>query len=119
MMILLYLVTGFAITNAVSFLHIGHGLRKAVCGLPDDDFFALAKQGALRGVRRSFFGRLVHCHACTGFWVGCLLSLEHGGFIVKYMNVSIAEQTVGDGLLLSGFNFILWVVLVRLGAQEL
>lgn len=118
--VLLYLVMGFALTNAFAFLHIGHGFRKAVCGLPDRDFFALAKQGALRGVRRSFFGKLVHCHACLGFWIGCLLSLAHGGFIVEYMKVgSTVEAVVMDGLLLSGFNFILWVILVRLGAEEL
>lgn len=120
MAILLYLVMGFALTNAAAFLHIGHRFRKAVSGLSDDQFRVLAHNKLLDGFRQEMLGRLVRCHACAGFWIGSLLSLLHGGFIVEYMRVnSTVEQVVGDGLLLSGSNFILWVLLRWFKAEEL
>ncbi len=119
MRLFLFLAIGFSITNAISFLHVSSLFRKAVSGLTDLQFFTKAKNCTLVGFRQSVCGRLVRCHTCTGFWVGVFLSISYRGFISKYMEVSLLECIVLDGLLLSGFSFVLWVVLRRLGAGEL
>jgi hypothetical protein len=119
MKLLLFLAIGFSITNAMSFLHVSSWLRKAVSGLTDLQFSIKAEQNELSGLRQAWLGRLVRCHACLGFWVGGFLSVLFQGFISEYMEVSFAGSVILDGFLLSGFNFVLWVVLRKLGAGEL
>ncbi len=118
--ILFFLAVGFSITNAVVFLHVFSWLRKLVCGLSDKEFHKLAHGGMLSGFRGGFLGRLFHCHACMGFWIGVLLSLRLGGIIVEHVSaISQLEGIVADGFLLSGFNFCLWVVFRKLGVEEM
>ena len=119
MEMLIFLSCGFAITNAVVFLHAFHWWRKLSSGLADSEFEFLAAQGHLRGWRAQYIGRLVRCHACTGFWVGAFLSLICGGFIIDYVDIPDISGVIGDGLVLSGFNFVLWVVLRKLGVEDL
>ena len=116
MLIFIFLVIGFSITNTIVFMHVCAWLRKLVCGVDDATFRSQPKQG----FRVGWLGRLFHCHTCMGFWVGVLLSYFHGGFIVEYVDsLGRVESAIGDGFLLSAFNFALWLVLRRLGAEEL
>jgi len=121
MKLFLFLSIGFSITNAVVFLHVFHWLRRAVSGLSDHDFYEMVqkKRGRSVGFRTSYLGRLVRCHACVGFWIGVFLSLISGSFINEYMSLSFPIDVVADGLLMSGFNFVVWVILKRHGATEL
>ena len=55
-----------------------------------------------------------------GFWVGAFLSAVCGSFINEYMEFGFPySQHVADGLFLSGTNFMVWVALRKLGAEEL
>ncbi len=123
MALLLFLFIGFAITNAVVFLHIGHGVRRLVSGLTDEEFLLrldYSSPAPLTGFRQIYLGRLIRCHACMGFWVGLLLSLGLGGIFQRYVDVfPLLSAFFADGFLLSAFNFVLWVVLSRWGAKEL
>lgn len=80
----------------------------------------MATAGTLRGFRLEALGRLLHCHACMGAWVGAFLSIVHGGFINEYMLFSVPWVVhIFDGFFLSGASFFAWVVLRKLGAEEL
>lgn len=115
--VIFFCLASFGITNALCFLHIGHWFRWLVCGCWDQDFYWYLEKGVL-DKRQSVLGRLVHCHACMGFWVGFGLSM--GGF-GPFWDANILEWSVAimDGFLVSAFNFILWVVLRKLGADKL
>lgn len=119
MSLLLFLLIGFSITNALVFLHAFHWLRIFISGMTDWVFSLAIKKRMLHGFRNAYLGRFVRCHACMGFWVGVSLSLLAGGFINKYMGLSFIEVVIGDGFLLSGSNFFIWLVLRKLGAEEL
>ncbi len=120
---LLFLSVGFAITNALAFLHVGRGFRRVVSGISDDDFLLRLEYmspGPLMGFRQSFLGKLVRCHACLGFWIGAILSLLLWGVTTEYLEApSKPVCAIADGFLLSGFNFVLWVCLKKLGVEEL
>lgn len=113
------LLIGFSITNAVVFLHVGHWFRRLVSGLRDREFRNLIKQGSLSGFRRAVLGRLVRCHACSGFWIGTFLYMVISTPIVESMMSNIFIGAVMYGMMQSGFNFVLWVILRRLGAEEM
>jgi hypothetical protein len=119
MSLFIFLIVGFSITNALVFLHVFHWFRTLVSGVTDKRFERAVSNEKLKGFRNGFLGRLIRCHACMGFWVGVSLSLGYGGFISKYMDLSSLTDVIGDGLLLSGSNFVAWVVLRKLGAEEL
>ena len=108
----LFLTVGFAITNALVYLHLFHWLRKLVSGVSDNKFCDLSLSGNLYGIRQTVLGRLFRCHTCIGFWVGIVLTWIE-------FNWSIKVHPIIGGFLLSGFNFILWTVLVRLGVHKL
>lgn len=120
MRLVLFLAVGFSIVNAITFLHVFHWFRRLVSGATDRMFREVAASGEPLSLRMATVGRLVRCHACTGFWVGVLLSWVYGGFIVAYVgSLSRFESMVADGFLLSGFSLAAWVILRRLGAEEL
>jgi len=120
MALLIFLFVGFSITNAITFLHVSHWFRILVSGFDDDDFREYSKQGKIEGFREEYLGRLVRCHACMGFWVGCFLSWYCGGFIDEYMTIrAIPDAIIADGLMLSFFNFFTWLIFRKLGAEEL
>lgn len=112
---LYYLLIVFGVTNAISFLHVGYPLRRVICGLSDDQFYSKIKRGekinSLRNFRHLYLGRLIHCHACTGFWVGLLISFF-------WNNLKITGD-IFNGFLSSAFCFVIWVILVKLGAKNL
>ncbi|MCP4598999.1 MAG: DUF1360 domain-containing protein [Proteobacteria bacterium] len=119
MSLYLFFVAGFAITNAVVFLHIGHCFRRLVSGLSDENFYSKA-EASLSGFRQIYLGRLVRCHACFGFWIGVALSVLLGGIAAH--QVDLSHWWLGsilDGAMLSGFNFAVWILLKKLGAEEL
>ena len=119
---LLFVLVGFSITNAIVFLHMFEWLRQLACGLDDFGFRKAIFRNRVKpcGFRVTFIGRLFHCHACMGFWVGVLLSVAYGGFILDHIDsISLYESVALDGFLLSGTNFIAWVILRKLGAEEL
>jgi len=119
---LFFVLVGFSITNAIVFLHVFEWLRELACGVDDFNFrkAMIRRQMIPCGFRVAFVGRLFHCHACMGFWVGVLLSFAHGSFILDHVgSISFYESVVLDGFLLSGTNFIAWVILRKLGAEEL
>lgn len=119
MTLVVFLVVGFAITNTLVFLHVFHWFRVLVSGTTDLQFEVIAHRGELSGFRQKYLGRLIRCHACMGFWLGVSLSLMHGGFINRYMDLFFPADVLGDGFMLSGFNFCLWAVLRKLGVEEL
>jgi len=119
MRLALFLLVGFSVTHTLVFLHVFHGFRSLVSGLTDREFDNRAIRRGLMGFRQEYLGRLVRCHACMGFWIGVSLSAGYGGFISGYMDLPFLHDVVWDGFLLSLSNFILWLVLRRLGAEEL
>ena len=123
MNLFLFLFVGFSITNSLVYLHIFHWLRHLISGMSDVVFYRSVegKQGRkLETFRQRYLGRLVRCHACMGFWVGASLSLVYGSPIMMIDGqLGKWEGVVGDGLLLSGFNFILWVILSKMGAKDI
>jgi hypothetical protein len=119
MRLALFLAVGFSITNTLVFLHVFHWLRVLISGLTDREFQNRTMRRGLQGFRQEYLGRLVRCHACAGFWVGVSLSLIGAGSISEYMDLSFPLDVVGDGFLLSVSNFGFWLVLRRLGAEEL
>jgi hypothetical protein len=113
-----FLLVGFGITNSIVFLHIGHWLRRLVSGVSDTEFYssisnrkALLDFPTLKRFRIQFFGRMFRCHACMGFWVGSI-------FALSYYHSPLIESVL-HGFALSAANFILWVILVKLGAKTL
>lgn len=114
-----FIFIGFSITNAVAFLHVFSIFRRIISGLSDAGFRLMIREGVKLSFRERFFGKLVRCHACMGFWVGAFLSWYGGGCISRYVdNLSQIDTIVADGFMLSGANFIIWLVLRKLGAEE-
>lgn len=114
--ILYFCLIVFGITNVFCFLHVGHWFRFLVGGCWDDDFEYWALNDVL-SVRQSVLGRLVRCHACFGFWVGFGLSM---GGLGPFWDVNMETlMAIANGFLASAFNFILWVILKKLGVEEL
>lgn len=115
-----FLLVGFAITNMLVFLHVGHWFRKLVSGLTDTEFFTMMCNPTprLTTFRHVWLGRLVRCHACMGFWVGLGMSLVCGPNAYFCVDCGLYyADAVGDGLLVSGSNFIVWLVCRKLGAE--
>ena len=121
--VLFFLLVGFSITNAVVFLHVFHWLRHLASGMTDREFHIaveLKRGQRLEGFRNAYLGRMVRCHACMGFWVGLLLSILYSGFVCRYLDfLSLYDSVIADGFLLSGFNFCVWVMLRKFGAESL
>jgi hypothetical protein len=120
--LLLFLFVGFSITNTIVFLHAFHWFRIGISGLTDDSFGRIVRNPrgfGLKGFRQKYLGRLVRCHSCFGFWVGVSLSFFFGSFINRYMVLSFPSDVIADGFLLSGFNFVAWLVLKNMGAERL
>lgn len=88
-------------------------------GISDDAFSQLVSRKELLTWREANLGRLVRCHACSGFWVGMGISLWQCGFVSEFFIGGMLEIAILDGFLLSGFNFCLWILLKKLGAEEL
>ena len=119
MRLFFFILVGFSITNTLVFLHVFHWMRSLVSGLTDMEFSEAVSRRWLTGFRQAYLGRLVRCHACMGFWVGVSLSLIGWGPISEYMDLLFPLDVIGDGFLLSGSNFFAWLVLRKLGAEEL
>lgn len=121
MEIIFFCLTAFGITNALSFLHVGHWFRRLVCGLWDKGFYHCLRNDHLgdylEGFRQRVLGRLVHCHACLGFWVG--FGLSAGGLGPFWAGDLWWLAAIMDGFFVSSVNFILWVTLRKLGADKL
>jgi len=130
MSLFLFLLIGFSVTNALTFLHVFLWFRTLVSGVSDKKFehivsrdnddtvpYSVLKRFTL--FRYEYLGRLVRCHACMGFWVGVCLSLLQGGFITEYMQCAYDLFFLWDGFLLSGSNFFIWLIARKLGAEEL
>jgi len=119
MSIFFILCVGFSISHSIAYLHIFHWFRKFISGVDDKTFYRIIICKEVK-FRVGFFGRLVRCHACLGFWVGVFLYCFNGNPIVKEMITfgQIAE-TVGFAFLQLGFNSLVWLILRRLGAEEL
>jgi hypothetical protein len=113
------LFIGFSVTHAVAYLHVFHWLRKLISGVSDKEFYMVITSGEVN-FRASFFGRLLRCHACLGFWVGVFLYSFNGNPIVEEMVVhGPIVEAVCSGFLQLGFNSFAWLILMRLGAEEL
>jgi len=120
MTLFIFFVVGFAITNTIVFLHVFSGVRRFFSGVQDYKFHIMARTNTLKGFRLGVLGRFVHCHTCMGAWVGAFLSIVHGGFISEYMCFGVPWVVhIFDGFFLSGANFFAWLILRKLGAEEL
>lgn len=120
--LIIFLVCVLSISHTIVFLHITHWFRKLVSGVSDGNFILYTMTGAFgksNRFRNAYLGRLVRCHACMGFWIGSFLSLLYGGFIIDYVDVPIIVGIIGDGFFASIFNFFAWLILRKLGAEEL
>ena len=119
MFIVLFFLVGFSITNSIVFLHVFSWFRNLISGMNDNEFQVKAGSKLLKGFREEYLGRVVRCHACMGFWVGVFLSVSFGGVISKYVIMCEFLSYVFDGFSLSGFNFLIWVLLRRLDVEDL
>ncbi len=107
---------GFSITNAIVFLHSFSWLRKIMSGIDDREFHRRANLNEL-SIRASILGRLFHCHACMGFWVGLATYMVLP--IWNFEGNIVYLSPLVNGFWVSGWNFIIWVFLRRHGAEEL
>lgn len=116
-----WLFLGFSITNIVVYQHVFSWMREFITGISDKRFFELAVTGDLDrfGFRIRSMGRLVHCHACFGFWCGLSLCLLGGHPIVESMTSCFPVGCFYAGAIQSGFNLVMWLILRKLGAEEL
>lgn len=114
----LFFLVCFGIANAICFLHIFHWLRAAVSGMTDREFINLAKMRRLVGFRQRLIGRGVRCHACVGFWVGATLSLIRDSGTTIGMG-KLALDVFQHAFASSAVCFVTWVVLRKLGAEEM
>jgi hypothetical protein len=119
MSLIILLSVGFSVSHAIVYLHVFHWLRRLVSGVDDKSFHnRLSLNGV--GIRIGFFGRLFRCHACMGFWVGVFLYSFNGNPIVEEMILhGPIFESVSFGFLQLGFNSFVWLILRRLGAEEL
>jgi hypothetical protein len=111
MTILLFLLASYGVALSLTLLHIGAPYRwlgEKLWGRKGDE---------LRGL-----GILVHCPACTAFWVGlaisylwCSPALE----ISRAMDWHRHAAHAIDGLAACGFSWIVHVILVKLGQNDL
>ena len=118
------LVVVFGIVNAIVFLHVGVPLRRLFAGSSDsvwrDRIEDSKNQYIIDGwtfyqkYRILVLGRLIHCHACTAFWVGWLYAFCNIGYTVEAIGPSNKFALAS-----SAFCFAAWVVLKRLGADKL
>jgi len=72
---------------------------------------------SIRRVLESRTGsKFLYCPMCVGFWVGLVLSLfQFGCCSTRYWLLTLLV----DGWASSGVNWIVYVVLVKLGAHDL
>jgi hypothetical protein len=62
---------------------------------------------------------LLICPACCGFWIAFFLSMFTELHVTRdYIN-NTAISAIADGCIVSGFNFAVQVILVKLGAKEI
>jgi hypothetical protein len=117
------LLAVFGCVNALVFLHVGAPFRRLMSGSNDrvwrsniaaynnntevqaeftlkDKFFIL------------FLGRLAHCHACAGFWVGV-------AYAFLCLPIESWIESVQFGLVSSAFCLILWLLCKSLGVDKL
>jgi len=112
-----FAIIGFGITNALTYLSVLEWYRKILSGLSDVEFdFYVVKQGR-SSFRGKWIGKLVRCHACTGFWVGVFLSYLTGADIFDYGHRIVG--CMAGGFFLSCTSFFMWLVARKLGAEEL
>lgn len=124
MTFVLFLSVGFGITNALAHLRAFEWFRRIVSGITDEKFRRLSSCNRLTGCRSNFLGGLLRSHASLGILVGSLM------YVFLYlisrdsiMEMRITEYSVADtvlfGFLQSSVNFVVWLILRRLGAEEL
>lgn len=110
----------FGATNALVFLHVGAPFRRLLTGYEDKTWKGLVMDNELipdnplSRFRVLFLGRLAHCHACCGFWVGFIYHLAFNRF-----EITMILDSFQFGLASSTFCFATWVVMHRLGANKL
>jgi len=65
-----------------------------------------------------FIGRLLRCYMCFGFWAGILISLMTRNQF-RVLDFEFWRLILLDGWICSGTTWIIYVILVRLGSEEL
>jgi hypothetical protein len=124
MTFVLFLSVGFGITNALAHLRSFEWFRRLLSGVTDEKFRRLSSCNRLTGCRSNFIGGLLRSHASLGVIVGSLMYV----FLylisrdsIMYMRITeySALDTILFGFLQSSVNFVVWLILRRLGAEEL
>ena len=116
-----YWLAVFGLANAIVFLHVGRPVRESITGVTDEEFRRRmgGHGGGLSSWRHSVIGRMFRCHACMGFWVGIPLAVLHWGVPPYCPDPALIKISICSSLSASAFNFIVWTVLVKLGADKL
>jgi len=120
-----FIFVGFGITNAIVYLSVSEWLRKIISGISDEEFKSMLllqrfKRDNTYSFRRRWFGKIVRCHACCGFWVGIFLSyLGYRDIFESVPRWVEIEIDICGGFLLSCSNFLIWLIARKLGAEEL
>lgn len=110
MNVLLFLLVGFGVTTIVSKSTIFEGVRNRIDNGSDE-------------IYENFFGMIIRCPRCLGFWVGVFLSFYLGSItyntfstftssngtifssIIFYLNIGMYK--VFDGAIVSG---VCWII---------
>lgn len=107
----------FGLSISITFLHVGYPLRLLVSGMADKDFRRAVKSSSFSGFRQRVLARWIRCPACVGYWVGMGLSMWWWPEQLLVWR-GLADAACA-GLVTCAANFIIWVVMLRLGADKL
>ncbi len=106
---IIYFLSVFGLTNAIVFLHVGKPIRELITGIVDEEFHLRLKTAKMNW-RERWLGRLIHCHACSGFYCGLIIYP-----VIFDLNLNIITYSLSA----SAINFILWVILMKIGVDKL
>jgi hypothetical protein len=124
MTFVLFLSVGFGITNAFAHLRSFEWFRRVLSDITDEKFYRLSSCNRLTGYRSKFLGGLLRSHASLGVIVGALMYaflyiISRDSIIYMRITEYSVLDTILFGFLQSSVNFVVWLILRRLGAEEL
>lgn len=134
--LIVYYLAVIGLTMAFSKLYVGKWFREGISGIGDEQFYGQAGSRyedpdrylsdpkfklpwsyceVSWGFRQSYLGRLVRCPACSGFWIGLVMS---GAVFLDYMSYFSYVHCVMYALGGSALSILFWFILVKLGVLE-
>lgn len=98
--LLLFILVGVGITNLVVNASILDNLRDIVIN------------------QSEFFGKLITCMMCSGFWVGCILSIFYPGIGIIAGGAVISLLSYIVGIILDYLNILITVTSIDLEDED-